>query len=125
MYEVGMASQNNDEDNEIYIPETGEELLYEQAIRRLRVEVNKGKTYAQACQALSDDEKHLQTEIREDFLKVIIAERHFGDGYGIDDIALLLDISYEQIEKIRDYMLRDLGNAFNRERKWPDSDMSH
>ena len=120
-----MASQNNDEDNELYIPETGEELLYEQAIRRLRVEVNKGKTYAQACQTLTDDEKHLQTEIREDFLKVIIAERHFGDGYGIDDIALLLDISYEQIEKIRDFMLRDLGNAFNRDRKWPDSDMSH
>ena len=120
-----MASQNNEEENETYIPDTGEELLYEQTIRRLKGEVNKGKTYAQACQTLTDNEKHLQREIGEDFLKVIIAERHFGDGYGIDDIALLLDISYEQVEKIRDYMLRDLGNAFNRDRKWPDSDMSH
>ena len=120
-----MASKNNDEENEIYIQSTGEELLYEQTIRRLRGEINKGKTYAQACQVLSDNDKYLQKEIKDDFLKVIIAERHFGDGYGLDDIALLLDISYEQVEKVRDYMLHDFGSAFNREKKWPDSDMSH
>ena len=120
-----MASKNNDEENEIYIPTTGDELLYEQTIRRLRGEINKGKTYEQACQILSENDKYLRTEIKDDFLKVIIAERHFGDGYGIDDIALLLDISYEQVEKVRNYMLNDLGSAFNRERKWPDSDMSH
>ena len=120
-----MASRNNEEENDNYIPTAGEELLYEQTIRQLKGEINKGKTYDQACQTLSDHEKYLQNEIREDFLKVIIAERHFGDGYGIDDIALMLDISYEQVEKIRDYMLRDLSNVFNRDTKWPDSDMSH
>ena len=121
-----MAYRNNDDDSETYIPAAGDDLVYDQTIRRLRLEVDKGKTYAQACQAVPNiDQELLKKEIGEDFLKIIIAERHFGEGYGIDDIALLLDISYEEIETIRDYMLRDIGNTLNRERNAKTSDATH
>lgn len=120
-----MASRNNDDDNDIYIPAADEELFYDQTIRQLRLEVNKGKTYAQACEALAGVEMILKKEIGEDFLRLIIAERHFGDGYGLDDIALFLDVSYEKIEQIRDFMLRDIGGSIFREKRWPDNDFSH
>jgi hypothetical protein len=120
-----MASRTNEEDSDIYITASDEELFYEQTIRRLRSQINKGKTYDQACGALSDVEKYLQHEIGEDFLKIIIAERHFGGGYGIDDIALLLDVPYDKIEEIRNHMLRDLSGVLDREKRWPASDISN
>jgi hypothetical protein len=120
-----MASRTNEEDNDIYVTDSDEELFYEQTIRRMRSEVNRGKTYEQACKSLSGVEKYLQKEIGEDFLKVIIAERHFGGGYGIDDIALLLDLPYEKVEEIRNHMLSDLSGAPDRGKRWPDSDLSN
>lgn len=120
-----MASRTNEEDGDIYVTSSDEELFYEQTIRRLRSETSRGKTYDQACQILSDVEKYLHHEIEEDFLKIIIAERHFGDGYGIDDIALLLDVPYGKIEELRNHMLRDLGGSINRKKRWPASDLSN
>ena len=120
-----MAFRNNDDENDGYVPAVDDELFYEQTIRQLRLEINKGKTYDQACKVLTGVEKQLKQEIGEDFLKMIVAERHFGDGYGLDDIALFLDISYEKIEQIRDFMLRDIGSSLFREKRWPDNDFSH
>lgn len=112
-----MASQNNDDETG-YTPSAAEdEMLYEQAMRRLRLEIDKGRTYDQACRAIHGLEQELTNEIGEDFLRIIIAERHFGEGYGIDDLALLLDIEYEKIEAIRDSMLRDIGNSLTREKR--------
>lgn len=120
-----MASKNNDDEIDTYIPAADDELLYEQTIRQLRLEVNKGKTYDQACEVLAGVERHLKKEISEDFLRLMITERHFGDGYGIDDIALFLDVSYEKIEQIRDFMLRDIGGSLFRDQRWPDTDFSN
>jgi hypothetical protein len=111
-----MGSQKYD-DNDEFSPSAEEEMLYEQALRRLRLEIDKGRTYAQACRAIAGIEATLQDEIGEDFLRIIIAERHFGEGYGIDDLALLLDVEYDKIEVIRDYMLRDIGNSLTREKR--------
>ncbi len=120
-----MASRTNEEDDDIFVTASDEELFYEQTIRRMRSEVNRGRTYEQACNSLSGVEKYLQKEIGEDFLKVIIAERHFGGGHGIDDIALLLDVPYEKVEELRNHMLSDLSSALERGKRWPDSDLSN
>jgi hypothetical protein len=120
-----MASKNNDDEIDTYVPAADDELFYEQTIRQLRLEVNKGKTYDQACRVMTGVEKHLKKEIGEDFLRLMIAERHFGDGYGLDDIALFLDVSFEKIEQIRDFMLRDIGSSVFRDKRWPDNDFSH
>jgi len=112
-----MASQNNNDETG-YAPSAAEdEMLYEQTMRRMRLEIDKGRTYEQARRTISGLEQEWTDEIGEDFLRIIIAERHFGEGYGIDDLALLLDIDYEKIEAIRDYMLRDIGNSLTREKR--------
>jgi len=120
-----MASQNNNEEPGYYSPIADDELVYEQALRRLKLEIDKGRTYAQACKTISSMEKDLKKELGEDFMRLIIAERHFGEGYGIDDLALLLDVTYEKIEAIRDYMLRDISNSLNRDRRKLISMTSH
>ena len=120
-----MGSQNNKDDQDTYIPASKEDLVYEQTLRRLRIEVDKGKTYAQACRSINSVDQDMHSDIADDFLKVLIAERHFGEGYGIDDIALLLDVSYEKIEAVRDYMLREIGNSLSREKGKSGSKLTH
>lgn len=120
-----MASQNNNDDPACYSPLADDELVYEQALRRLKLEVDKGRTYAQAFNVISSLENELKKELGEDFMRLIIAERHFGEGYGIDDLALLLDVTYEKVAEIRDYMLRDIGNSLHRERRRLISMTSH
>lgn len=119
-----MASQNN-HDEPGFSSTADDELVYEQALRRLRLEIDKGRTYAQACKVITSLDGDLKKELSEDFMRIIIAERHFGEGYGIDDLALLLDVNYEKIEAIRNYMLRDIGNSLNRERRRVVSMTSH
>jgi hypothetical protein len=119
-----MASKTDGNDNDIYTTAImDEQVFYEQTIQRMRSEINRGKTYAQACKSLSSDERYLQKEIGEDFLRIIIAEQHFAGGFGIDDIALLLDVPYEKVEEIRDHMLSDLSGTLDQEKRWPGKDI--
>ncbi len=120
-----MASKTDGNDSDIYSSTIiDEQVFYEQTIQRMRAEINRGKTFEQACKSLSSDEKYLQKEIGDDFLKIIIAEQHFAGGFGIDDVALLLDVPYEKVEEIRDYMLSDLsGTLDDQEKRWPGKDL--
>ncbi|MBU0674638.1 MAG: hypothetical protein KJ950_08365 [Proteobacteria bacterium] len=112
-----MGSRNNQTDDFFPLPGLEEDLLYDQTIRRLRGEVERGKTYDQACKTVADRDLGIQMEVAEDFLKIIIAERHFGEGYGLDDLALILDVSLEKVEAIRDHMLSEIGTIFTRENR--------
>ncbi|MDF1578092.1 MAG: hypothetical protein RQ753_01685 [Desulfurivibrionaceae bacterium] len=120
-----MASRTDGKDNDIYSATImDEQVFYEQSIQRMRSEINRGKTFEQACRSLSSDERYLQKEIGEDFLRIIIAEQHFAGGFGIDDIALMLDVSYEKVLEVRDLMLSDLSGALDeQERRWPGKDL--
>ncbi len=85
------------------------DFLYEQAIRQMRLELSRGRTYRQACRAISTLDRSLKEVVESDFLKIVIAERHFGDGNGIDDIALMLDVPYETVASLKEEMLEEVG----------------
>lgn len=70
---------------------------YEQAIRKIRKSLARGETYEQACRSLDGMNEDLRVFITEDFLKILIAEDHFGTGIGIDDMALFLGLPYEKL----------------------------
>ncbi|MEW6518133.1 MAG: hypothetical protein AB1461_01845 [Thermodesulfobacteriota bacterium] len=84
-----------------------DEFLYEQAVQKMRKEIAKGKTFAQACEILQELEENLRPLIQDDFLKIIIAEQHFGQGRGIDDVALFLDLPYETVEASRERIMTE------------------
>jgi len=81
---------------------------YERAVKKIRAELSLGRTYDHACDTLTDISQEMQTFVKEDFLKIIIAEEHFGAGIDISDIALLLELPYEKIESARLALLNDM-----------------
>jgi len=91
-------------------PLTDEEnRIYEKAVATLRAELDQGRTFDHACEQLDDIDQELRALIIDDFLKVLIAEDHFGSGKGLDDIALDLGIPYETLETARAEMLQEVG----------------
>ena len=90
-----------------------DEILYEQAVLKMRKEIGKGKTFAQACEILRDVRENLRPLIQDDFLKIIIAEQHFGQGRGIDDVALFLDLPYETVEASRAKIMSEFDEMFS------------
>jgi len=89
------------------------EIHYEQAVQKMRKEIAKGKTFAQACEILQDIEEYLRPLIQDDFLKIIVAEQHFGEGRGIDDVALFLDLPYETVEASKDKIMSEFDELFS------------
>ena len=81
---------------------------YEAAVQKLRLELTRGKTYDQACDSLTDLDQSLKVFVRDEFLKTIIAEEHFGAGVEISDIALLLGLPYEKVESTLLTLLNDM-----------------
>lgn len=83
---------------------------YESAVDKLRHALAKGHTYDQACGTLTDLDQDMQAFVREDFLKTLIAEEHFGAGIEIADMALFLGLSYEKLESSMLTLLHDMAN---------------
>lgn len=81
---------------------------YEHAVKKIRHELSQGRTYDHACDALVDISREIKTFVKEDFLKIIIGEEHFGAGIEIADIALLLELPYEKVEAARLALLNDM-----------------
>jgi len=81
---------------------------YEYAVKKMREELSQGRTYHHASDALADISQEIQTFVKEDFLKIIIAEEHFGAGIETSDIALLLELPYEKIELAKQSLLNDM-----------------
>lgn len=74
---------------------------YERAVKKMREELSQGRTYEHACGTLAGISQEIRSFVKEDFLKIIIAEEHFGAGIEISDIALLLALPYEKVESAR------------------------
>ncbi|MDG4476546.1 hypothetical protein [Thiovibrio frasassiensis] len=81
---------------------------YERAVKKIREALSQGRTYDHACDTLADVSQEIKTFIKDDFLKIIIAEEHFGAGLEISDIALFLELPYEQVETARLALLNDM-----------------
>lgn len=82
--------------------------VYESATRMIRRSIDQGCTYDEACDIISNLDHDLKNFIKEDFLKIIIAEEHFGTGLDMDDLALYLGLSYEKVESTRDALISDI-----------------
>ncbi|OKY75435.1 MAG: hypothetical protein BM485_06705 [Desulfobulbaceae bacterium DB1] len=102
-----------------------DEFLYEQAVLRMRREIAKGKTFSQACEVLKDIEENLRPIIQEDLLKIIIAEQHFGQGRGIDDVALFLDLPYDTVEASRTKIISEFDEMFSGQLSNSGSKLTH
>lgn len=86
-----------------------EDRIYEEAVAKFREAISTGKTLRQAYEAYSIKDEGLRSLIQADFLKILIAERHFGQGQRLEDIAKALDVSVDLLKDTRSRMLQEVG----------------
>jgi transcription initiation factor TFIIIB Brf1 subunit/transcription initiation factor TFIIB len=83
--------------------------IYDEAVAKFRETVEAGKTLRQAYESYAIDDKELEKLIQADFLKILIAERHFGQRQSLDDIARALDVPASLIRETHARMLQEVG----------------
>jgi hypothetical protein len=98
---------------------TDEDRIYSEAIDKFREAIEKGKTLREAYESYSVEDKEFEKLIQADFLKILIAERHFGEGKTLDDVAGSLGIPVAVVKETHARMLQEVGitaaNQFGQE----------
>ncbi|MCK9420099.1 MAG: hypothetical protein M0R70_12045 [Nitrospirae bacterium] len=96
-----------------------ESALYEDAVNKFREAIAAGKTLRQAYESYTVVDKELEALIQADFLKIMIAERHFAQQQPLADIAKALDVPLDLVKDTHKRMLQEVGvtaaNQFGRE----------
>jgi len=96
-----------------FTPEEG--AVYEDAVSRFREAVAAGKTLRQAYDTRPVADKELEKLIQADFLKIMIAERHFGQRQSLEEVAAALGVPLNLVKETHARMLQEAGvSAANR-----------
>jgi hypothetical protein len=96
-----------------------ESKIYEEAVNGFRQVIAGGKTLRQAYDSYEIPDKELEKIIQADFLKIVIAERHFGQRQSLEEIAKSLDVTQDLLKNTLARMLQEVGitaaNQFGQE----------
>jgi hypothetical protein len=86
-----------------------ESKIYDEAVNKFREAIASGNTLRQAYALYPIVDKELEALIQADFLKIMIAERHFSQRQSLEDIAKALDVSFELVSVTSKRMLQEVG----------------
>ena len=86
-----------------------EDMIYEGAVSAYRKAIEAGRTLKEAYESYSIGDKELESLIQADFLKIMIAEMHFGKGQTVEEVAKALSVSASLIADTRIRMLQEAG----------------
>ncbi len=91
-----------------------EDKIYEDAVNAYRAALAEGKSLRQAYESFPIADEELKSIIQADFLKIVIAERHFAERQSLEQIAQSLNIPSELVRDTHARMLQEVGvNAAN------------
>ncbi len=100
-----------------FTPEEGK--IYEEAVSSFRQALAAGMTLRKAYDSHEIRDKELGKIIQADFLKIVIAERHFSQRLSLDEIAKSLDVTQDLLRNTLARMLQEVGitaaNQFGQE----------
>jgi hypothetical protein len=108
-----MGFKQPDEADNPLTPE--EDLIHQRALEAMRAEVAQGRTFVQASSLLADINEGLRQLVKNDFLKITIAEEHFSKGISIEQVGVFLGLSAAELAVIRDEMLEEVGMEMARQ----------
>ena len=86
-----------------------EDRIYAEAVTKYREAITAGKTLRQAYESAAISDKALEKIIQADFLKIMIAERHFIRKQPLEIIAKDLGVSMDLVKDTRGRMLQEVG----------------
>jgi len=96
-----------------------EDVIYTEAVTKYREAITAGKTLKQAYESTAIADKALEKMIQADFLKIMIAERHFSQNQPLETVAKDLDVSIDLVKGTYGRMLQEVGvsaaNKFGKE----------
>lgn len=96
-----------------------EDRIYTEAVTKYREAIAAGKTLKQAYESAAITDTALEKMIQADFLKIMIAERHFNQKQPLETIAKDLGVSMDLVKGTYGRMLQEVGvsaaNQFGRE----------
>ncbi len=96
-----------------------EDRIYTEAVTKYREAITAGKTLKQAYESATIADNALEKIIQADFLKIMIAERHFSQKQPLETIAKDLAISMDLVKDTFGRMLQEVGisaaNQFGQE----------
>jgi hypothetical protein len=83
-----------------------EDRIYEEAVNAFRKALESGKTLREVYAVYPVEDKELEKLIQADFLKIVIAERHFGQRQTLDEIAGALGVPGNLVKETHARMLQ-------------------
>jgi len=96
-----------------------EDRIYTEAVTKYREAITAGKTLRQAYESTTITDTALEKMIQADFLKIMIAERHFSQKQPLETVAKDLGVSMDLLKDTCGRMLQEVGvsaaNQFGRE----------
>jgi len=96
-----------------------EDRIYTEAVTKYREAITAGRTLKQAYESAAIADKTLEKMIQADFLKIMIAERHFSGKQPLEIIAKDLGVSMDLVKDTFGRMLQEVGvsaaNQFGQE----------
>ncbi len=90
-----------------FTPDEGK--TYDEAVSAYRKAIEAGKTLKEAYESYSIGDKELESLIQADFLKIMIAEMHFGKRQTVEEVAKVLSVSAGLIADTKMRMLQEAG----------------
>lgn len=88
-----------------------ENRIYDEAIEKIRALMNGGMHIDEACEKIKVEDEELKRLIREDFLKIMIAEMRYEKGLPLEIVAKELNIPFERINRTHQMMLEEVGHT--------------
>jgi hypothetical protein len=86
-----------------------EDRIYTEAVTKYREAITAGKTLREAYESASIADKALESMIQADFLKIMIAERHFSRKQPLETVAKDLGVSFDLVKDTFGRMLQEVG----------------
>jgi hypothetical protein len=86
-----------------------ESRVYEEAVNSYREAIASGKTLQQAYDGYAIEDPDLRSLIQADFLKIMIAERHFAQRQNLEEVAKALAVSLDLVKETLARMLQEVG----------------
>ena len=86
-----------------------EDKIYTEAVTKYREAITAGKTLKQAYESVVVADRTLENMIQADFLKIMIAERHFSQKQPLETVAKDLGVSFELVKDTFGRMLQEVG----------------
>ncbi|MDA8387472.1 MAG: hypothetical protein M0Z58_02255 [Nitrospiraceae bacterium] len=93
------------------LPESEEDKLYGESVKRIQSAVSQGMSFESAAGLIDVKDETLRAQILDDALKVLIAQMHFKEGMPLERLAKKLGLSMKRIEEAKEAMLREVSEA--------------